>query len=348
MRAALPSLAPRMDEAQADARLAKDASDVEALIAKADHAWNRDEAKSAHSWYTAAVNRAAARQAGLSAGLRRDVVRAQGQLETLAALFREHLLASLSSAGHGPHSWHPRFRLSLSMMLGDVARPGEHRHYPQSPRVYFYPGMDHLEFAEPGDFVWSKAVAAQVDAIRSEALALLGAHAEAGFRPYVQGSDDRPQADYHGMLGNPDWSSFFLIENGSDIAEHIARCPQAFAVLDQHAPLCRIAGRSPSVLFSLLRPGAHIPPHSGMLNARLICHLPLIVPDACRFRVGHSSREWREGELMIFDDSIEHEAWNNSPSDRLVLLFDIWRPELEPIERDQISALFAAVDSYGR
>jgi hypothetical protein len=77
-------------------------------------------------------------------------------------------------------------------------------------------------------------------------------------------------------------------------------------------PLSRIGSRTPSVFFSRLEPGAKIPPHTGMLNCRLICHLPLIVPAGCWLRVGNERREWREGELLIFDDSIEHEASNPS------------------------------------
>jgi aspartyl/asparaginyl beta-hydroxylase (cupin superfamily) len=99
-------------------------------------------------------------------------------------------------------------------------------------------------------------------------------------------------------------------------------------------------------LFSLLRPGARIPPHTGQINARLICHLPLIVPDGCGFRVGNEVRRWIEGETLIFDDTIEHEAWNNSGRLRVVLLFDIWRPELSLEERKLVAATLAAVGAY--
>jgi aspartyl/asparaginyl beta-hydroxylase (cupin superfamily) len=97
----------------------------------------------------------------------------------------------------------------------------------------------------------------------------------------------------------------------------------------------------------MLRPGARIPAHTGLLNTRLICHLPLIVPEGCGLRVGNETRPWVEGETLIFDDSIEHEAWNGSDRLRVVLLFDIWRPELSPDERDLVAAMLAAVDSYG-
>jgi aspartyl/asparaginyl beta-hydroxylase (cupin superfamily) len=83
-----------------------------------------------------------------------------------------------------------------------------------------------------------------------------------------------------------------------------------------------------------------------MLNARLICHLPLIVPPGCGFRVGNEVRQWEEGKLLIFDDTIEHEAWNDSNEDRVVLIFDIWRPELSEAERGAVAAMFEAVDAY--
>jgi aspartyl/asparaginyl beta-hydroxylase (cupin superfamily) len=112
--------------------------------------------------------------------------------------------------------------------------------------------------------------------------------------------------------------------------------------------LPRISQRAPSILFSRLAPGARIPPHNGVMNARLICHLPLIVPPRCGFRVGGETRQWREGELLVFDDTVEHEAWNDSTEDRIILIFDVWRPEIAADERRAITALFEAVDNYRR
>jgi aspartyl/asparaginyl beta-hydroxylase (cupin superfamily) len=112
-------------------------------------------------------------------------------------------------------------------------------------------------------------------------------------------------------------------------------------------PLCRIAGRTPTALFSLLRPGTHIPPHHGFLNTRLICHLPLIVPPGCALRVGNETRPWKEGEVVIFDDSMEHEAWNRSSELRVVLLFDIWRPELTAAERGLVAGMLESIDRFG-
>jgi aspartyl/asparaginyl beta-hydroxylase (cupin superfamily) len=110
-------------------------------------------------------------------------------------------------------------------------------------------------------------------------------------------------------------------------------------------PLPHITIRAPSILFSLLKPGARIAAHNGMINTRLICHLPLIVPPGCGFRVGNETREWEVGKLLIFDDTIEHEAWNDSEEDRVILIFDVWRPEVTEDERRAVTAIFEAIDS---
>jgi aspartyl/asparaginyl beta-hydroxylase (cupin superfamily) len=114
----------------------------------------------------------------------------------------------------------------------------------------------------------------------------------------------------------------------------------------ERVPLARVPNRSPSILFSLMQPRAHIPPHNGLVNTRLICHLPLIVPGQCRFRVGNEIREWQQGHCWLFDDTIEHEAWNGSDETRVILLFDVWRPELSHEERQLVQHLFESIDAY--
>jgi aspartyl/asparaginyl beta-hydroxylase (cupin superfamily) len=147
------------------------------------------------------------------------------------------------------------------------------------------------------------------------------------------------------MLNNPAWSAFYLWKDGAVVADHAARCPKSMEALAD-APLTQVKGRSPAVLFSLLRPGAHIPPHTGFVNTRLICHLPLIVPGGCRLRVGNDTRALVEGKAWLFDDTMEHEAWNDSDRTRVILLFEIWRPELIDEERRLVSAMFEAIDAH--
>jgi len=96
-------------------------------------------------------------------------------------------------------------------------------------------------------------------------------------------------------------------------------------------------------MFSLLAPRTKIPAHTGVANTRLVCHLPLIVPKGCAFRVGESVREWRPGEAFVFDDTIEHEAWNDSEELRIVLIVDLWPPALGQAERAAVAAIISAL-----
>jgi aspartyl/asparaginyl beta-hydroxylase (cupin superfamily) len=95
-------------------------------------------------------------------------------------------------------------------------------------------------------------------------------------------------------------------------------------------------------MFSLLAPHTHIPPHTGVANVRLVSHLALIVPQGCGFRVGATTIEWKVGKAFVFDDTIEHEAWNDSDELRVVLIFDLWAPSLRPSERDAIARVISA------
>jgi aspartyl/asparaginyl beta-hydroxylase (cupin superfamily) len=115
--------------------------------------------------------------------------------------------------------------------------------------------------------------------------------------------------------------------------EVCALCPETAAALAA-VPQNHIPGRAPTAFFSILRPGAHIPPHTGVTNTRAIIHLPLVVPDDCWFRVGGETRLWREGEAFAFDDTIEHEAHNGSGEPRIVLIFDVWNPHLSEDEQE--------------
>ena len=103
-----------------------------------------------------------------------------------------------------------------------------------------------------------------------------------------------------------------------------------------------IPGAGPNAMFSLLAPRTVIPSHVGDNNARLVCHLPLIVPEGCWFRVGAETRYWRRGEAFVFDDTIEHEAANPSDELRIVFIFDLWHPGLTEAEREAVRQVIAA------
>jgi len=124
------------------------------------------------------------------------------------------------------------------------------------------------------------------------------------------------------------WSVYGLLAFGEPIAPALAHCPRTAAALAA-IPGLTTAG------FSRLAPGAHIQPHVGWVTTVYRAHLGLVVPDGCALRVGGETRAWREGETMIFDDTMEHEAWNRSTEPRTVLLFDFTRPGCEGLPPDE-------------
>jgi hypothetical protein len=329
-----------MSEGEAEVRMAARRDDIVATLAKADHRMLARDYRGASAFY-GAVGRLAGSGVPID---RSELLRARDAALWLDNRFGEMLREGLARAGLGPGQRHPKLQKALEIMQGARRRDPEYSRYPQLPQTFYYPDLPLVHFADPADFAWREAVEAQAQTILAEGRALMAD--PASFLPYMRQTSDRPQGDVHGLLNNPDWSTCYLTDCGEPIAERTAIAPVTWGTLAANVPLCRIGTRAPSVMYSLLRPHSKIPPHTGMVNCRFICHLPLVVPDHCRFRVGDTTREWHVGELMVFDDSVEHEAWNDSGEDRLVLIFDVWRPEVSLEERRQIEALFVVVDSY--
>jgi tetratricopeptide (TPR) repeat protein len=322
--------------AAVDRALALEPRNLRALILKADHLAAAGDARAASSFYRAAVNIAPPADQ-LPADLRGELERAQVMCGRYAAQFAAFLRERLLAQGLIERRSSARFRDSLDLLTGNK------KIYFQEPRQYFFPGLPQIQFYDRDDFPWLDKVEAATADIRAELIEIL--KQESAFRPYVEGNPRLPQTDPQGMLNNPEWSAFYLWKNGAVVPENAARCPKTVNALAD-APLARVRNRSPSILYSLLRPGARIPPHTGEVNTRLICHLPLIVPDNCAFRVGNDTRATVEGEAWVFDDTMEHEAWNGSDRTRVILLFEIWRPELTLEERALVSAMFEAIDAY--
>lgn len=331
---------PVMSEAEADQRLGRNRRDTVAMLAKADCRMLAGDHRAANAYYGQVIRLA---DEGIPSASQ-DIVRARAAMQWLAEQFRLSILDGLAARGIDRAAMHPRFAKSLAIMFGERQRDPSRERFPQLPNMYYYPDLPHIEFTDPAEHDWVPLIEEHAGSILSEAQALL--ERGEGFGPYVKAAKDRPQGDVHGMLEDPSWSTLDLTERGIAVPEHIALAPTAWAATSANAPLCDIPNRAPSVMFSLLRVGSRIPPHTGMINARLICHLPLIVPGNGALRVGNSEKPWEYGKIMMFDDTVEHEAWNNAPRDRLVLIFDIWRPEVSLEERAQIRALFETVDSY--
>lgn len=250
------------------------------------------------------------------------------QSEAMAEHFRDALgplLASHDGEALG------RFKECMDIVAGT------RRVYNAEPVQLHVPQLPAIPFFDRGYFPWLETLEAATDAIRGELQSLLQAGMP-GFEPYVQYAPGTPENQFKALNHSREWSSLWLWKDGEPQREPIARCPETAALLEQ-LPLADQPGFAPTALFSALAPHTHIPPHTGSTNARLLVHLPLVLPGPARFRVGNEQREWRIGEAWVFDDTIEHEAWNDADDTRVIMIFDIWNPLLSAAERELICAL---------
>lgn len=237
----------------------------------------------------------------------------------------------------------PREFARLDRFRSNIVR--RTRPYHAEPTHFHYPGLREREYHDREDFPWLATLEAATDAITAEFHALMASE-RAELVPYVQYPDDVPLRQWAELNHNRAWTAIHLVQSGEVIEANARHCPQTMKVLDiLEQP--DIPGRGPNAMFSLLAPGAHIPPHHGVSNARLVCHLPLIVPAGCWFRVGDSRYDWERGRAWVFDDTIEHEAMNGGDALRVILIIDTWHPDLSAEERKAVSAVIAASDSAG-
>ena len=206
-----------------------------------------------------------------------------------------------------------------------------------------YPFLPADEYFDRSHFPWLATLEAGTAEIRAELQAIL-AERDPGLAPYVEQPPGVPENKWSPLDRSLDWGALHLWRDGERIGEACARAPKTAALVET-LPLCRIPGRAPAVFFSILKAGAHIPPHTGVTNVRSIVHLPLIVPDGCTFRVGGETRPWVEGQAFVFDDTIEHEASNPTDRDRAVLILDVWNPYLSESEQAMIGKIYAVTGS---
>jgi beta-hydroxylase len=118
------------------------------------------------------------------------------------------------------------------------------------------------------------------------------------------------------------WRTFILYGFGAKLQKNCAHAPVTTRLLE-HVPTLQTAW------FSILEPGYHITAHRGVTKGILRAHLGLVVPDDrenCYMRVEDQKCPWEQGKLIVFDDTYDHEVRNDTPQQRVVLLFDFVRP----------------------
>jgi len=311
---------------------------LRAIILKADLLKQQGTSRKALDYYTYALQLAANAQ-NIPADIQQDLQRAEKVRAIQMDEYRSFLIQEIKANGLSLHPGNRRFQQSLDIMLGNKEI------YYQNPRRYYFPGLPQIQFYERDQFGWVGELESRTLEIQTEVSAVM--EDTPRFSPYVKKGDQHLGRDNKGLADNDDWSALFIWDYGHLVKENADLFPNTVDALES-VPLPKITDQSPMALFSKLSADTHIPPHNGLLNTRLICHLPLIVPENCgALRVGNEMREWVEGELLVFDDSIEHEAWNRSQEERVILLFEIWRPELNDEERQLVTTMLQAVKAYG-
>ena len=329
----------KKSEAEALERaLAIDPRYVLALLCKGELTEGLRESKQAFFFYEAALDSVASGapappQAAAALTHAQDVVAAnRNELER----FLEEQVAAVRSQHAGADQ--RRFDACRDVYLR------KRRVYHTQPKQILFPYLPEIEFFRREDFPWLDLLEAATEEITAEALAALDG-ARAGFRPYVDFPPGTPIDEWASLNHSLEWSVYPLWHDGEKIADHAQKCPRTAAVLAQ-LPLCDIPHYAPGAFFSVLAPRTRLPPHTGTTNTRSIVHLPLAIPERCGFRVGADVRTWKSGNAWVFDDSIEHEAWNDSDEIRIILIFDIWNPLLSVAERDLVRALTVGIGHY--
>lgn len=317
--------------------LEDDPANLRALLMKGDHLWSTGEHSSAVTLFNL-IRKLVPDPQRLPEAARPDVQRAFDRLAEHNANLQKHVSSALDPAiAEVAAAGRARFEHARDLLFA------KRRRFIQDPRAFYYPDLPAQQFYETDAFDWTHKLLAAETQIRDEFSALL--QSPDLFTPYIHATGNAPVNRNHPLLDNPDWSAVHLVRNGVVDDVVASMMPSVLPALEG-APLEEIDGRGPTVLVSRLAAGAKIAPHTGYLNTRLTCHLPLIIPDGCALRCGNETRHWKRGEMLIFNDSIHHEAWNNSSEGRYVIIFFVWRPELDIAERGLIKQLLERVDAY--
>lgn len=197
--------------------------------------------------------------------------------------------------------------------------------HPSGPQRQ-YPGLPSRPWHDPAQF----SVVEHLEAVHADVAAEVAALDPSAY-----------QGESEAIPREGDWDVVFFQELGLRRERECAACPTIARTIDNFPVVTTQNGL---VYVSRLRAGSRVLPHRGPTNVRVRCHLGLDVPEGdCAIRVGDEVRHWETGRCLVFDDSYEHEVWNNTDQDRTVLILDLWNPALSPAEVDELKALSAYV-----
>jgi aspartyl/asparaginyl beta-hydroxylase (cupin superfamily) len=190
------------------------------------------------------------------------------------------------------------------------------------------PELHVIPFWDTKQFVSAKILENNAEIIKNELLALRDTCG--GFIPI--GDAFNCGSNNNNLQNN--WKSYHFFWDSREFKENTARCPKTTQIIRSLPDFFGWA------FFSAINPGTHIPAHRGPFNLKLTCHLGLVGLDGCKFRCNDKMQKWEDGKTFIFDDSLEHEAWNNGKQQRIVLIVDLFHPDLTESERTAIKYYF--------
>jgi len=212
--------------------------------------------------------------------------------------------------------------------------PLQHPHYP------CFPGLRHRPWHDSRDFEAARTLESNFAAIREEAISLR----YDSRLDYSSAAAPRRSWKNPWTLLRPDpsprtWTVYLLYHMGVSVEAVTGSCPRTLAIVNSLPRACTDYTWG-DFIFSTMSGGAHLRPHCSIDNLRVRMHLGVAIPDKCSMRVGAETRTWEEGKCLAFEDSFEHEVWNRSDSSRIVLIVDLWHPDLTDIEVRALTAAF--------
>ena len=211
----------------------------------------------------------------------------------------------------------------------------------QNPNWFYIPHLDRSAWFEREEFPWVTALEARSGDILEEVKQRY--RIDDDTKPYL--NHGTFSDEWQNIVGTTNWGACHFYNGFNRKDEVCSRFPVTSSVLDD-LPLFRVEGKAVEALYSVLKPGTRIPPHRGSSNAKLTVHLPLVVPDNCFLRADGEARRVEFGRCLFFDDSFLHDAWNDSQDVRIVLIFQVWHPDLTQDERMVIEESYADYERW--
>ncbi len=220
--------------------------------------------------------------------------------------------------------------------------------YPEdnyAPQLFYVPELPRQKFYLQADFSWSEQLLAHTPIICAELETAMAQQAsQSAVRPYLEAGMTN-LGNLQSLAGSSAWSAMDLYRGGQINQDMLALFPETLSALEE-VPTYNLTATPFEVFFSILKGKQSIAPHFGESNHALTAHLPLIIPGSGHLEVGGEMREWRHGEMLLFDDSYLHSAHNQSNDSRVVLIFSIWHPDLSAEEQALIRRSFQAREAW--